>query len=367
MSGMVKIEVRDGVRKLIPIADGALKVFSMSLIAPDSAIGLVGTSSGELVSDVIDFGEWGEVDYYCIDLPAGSGDEMRASFKCLAKSLVGCVVVAQPAHLVSAERILKLLMLNEIPVLGIIENMAWFEEKDGEKNYIFGEPHAEQLAEKYGVEFMGHIPIVPVNVNGGKRIPEPYADPIKKVVTKAEQSEVTMPGFLERALNKAKEVTTAVVGPMLVDLYFYANKEIPIQEIQKEFNYPGGRLIRLVLVSDSGKGISAEHYRIKDGKLSWEKIDSKDKYVAIDKELKESGVEIFAKVKALAEAFVGERELRDGRKVPFDLKQAWLNNEIVPIGKKGDMIQALEFIMGVYAYVKEKRPSFMIEFAKRLL
>lgn len=367
IKGEIKTEVKGKDRLLIPAEKDGIKIFSMSLIAPDSPIGLVGSTSGDLINDVIHFTKWGDVDYFCVDLPAGSGDEMRVSFTALSEILAGCILVAQPAHILSAERVLKLLKINEIPILGIIENMAYFEEKDGDKNYLFGEPGGEALATKYNAPFLGHIPIVPVNLKeGGKRIPEQWAQPIEKAVQLAEESPVKPPGFIARSLGKAKEITISILGQMLVDLWRYANKEIPINDLQTQYSYPGGRLIRMNLLSDAGKIIASEHYKVEGGKLVWIQRTQSNKD-QINEELERTGVRLYARVRALAEAFVGERVLSDGTRVAYDLKTAWLNNEVIPVGKAGDMIGTIEFIMGVWEYVKARKPPFMLEFAKRFL
>lgn len=389
VDGQITVTTRDNERRLVPAEmEGGLKVFSTSLLAADSPIGLLGSTSGELVNDVIQFGEWGEMDFFCIDLPAGAGDEMRAAFRSVEKTLVGCIVVAQPAHLKAAERVLKLLILNEIPILGIIENMAYYPVKTlqmnktnkprGEvlkevqrKDYLFGQPGALQLAQKYGVDFLGEIPIVPVSGDGKKTIPPPFSDPVVNGAKKAMVAPVKTPGFLARAKEKVKEITAQTIGPMLVDLWAYANKELPIGELQSQYGYTSHRLIRLHLLDNHGNIITTEHFRVLDGKLEWQQLPDPgkdpEKFKEMNDEIDTSGVRLYAKTRALAEAFTGKRKLQDGTEIEYTMKTAILNGDIVPVGKPGDMIQTIGFLQGMYEYIQKQKPPFIIEFAKRVL
>lgn len=107
-------------------------------------------------SDVI----WGDVDYMFVDMPPGTGDVPLTVFQSLPVD--GIVIVASPQELVGmiVGKAVKMAEMLDIPILGIVENMSYFECPDcGGKHSIFGESHINELAEKYGIDSVSQIPI----------------------------------------------------------------------------------------------------------------------------------------------------------------------------------------------------------------
>jgi ATP-binding protein involved in chromosome partitioning len=107
---------------------------------------------------------WGELDYMLIDLPPGTGDIHLSLVQTVP--LDGAVIVSTPQEVALADarkgvNMFKLENIN-VPVLGIVENMAWFSpaELPENKYYIFGRDGAKNLAEGMNVPFLGHIPLV---------------------------------------------------------------------------------------------------------------------------------------------------------------------------------------------------------------
>ena len=107
---------------------------------------------------------WGELDFMLIDLPPGTGDIHLSIMQSLP--VTGAVVVSTPqaVALADAKKGVSMFLSEAInvPVLGIIENMAYFtpEELPNNKYYIFGKEGAKDLAEDLGVAFLGEVPIV---------------------------------------------------------------------------------------------------------------------------------------------------------------------------------------------------------------
>lgn len=102
---------------------------------------------------------WGDVDYMFVDMPPGTGDVPLTVFQSLPVD--GLVVVTSPQELVGmiVGKAVKMADMLNIPVLGIVENMAYFECPNcHEKHFIFGESHAKQLAEEYGIRLTAQIP-----------------------------------------------------------------------------------------------------------------------------------------------------------------------------------------------------------------
>ncbi len=106
---------------------------------------------------------WGEVDFMFVDMPPGTGDVPLTVFQSLP--LDGIIVVTSPQDLVSmiVEKAVKMAQLMNIPVLGIVENMSYFECPDcGKTHAIFGESKIEEIAARYGIENVAKLPINPV-------------------------------------------------------------------------------------------------------------------------------------------------------------------------------------------------------------
>lgn len=105
---------------------------------------------------------WGDVDFMYVDMPPGTGDVPLTVFQSLP--IKGIVVVASPQELVSVivEKAVKMAELMNIPILGLVENMAYFECPDcGGKHKIFGDSHIEQIASSHGIDSVSSLPINP--------------------------------------------------------------------------------------------------------------------------------------------------------------------------------------------------------------
>ena len=103
---------------------------------------------------------WGDVDYMFVDMPPGTGDVPLTVFQSIPVD--GIVVVTSPQELVEmiVGKAVKMAEMMNIPILGIVENMSYFECPDcGKRHSIFGESHIEALAEKYGIDTVSRLPI----------------------------------------------------------------------------------------------------------------------------------------------------------------------------------------------------------------
>ncbi|MDD6022512.1 MAG: P-loop NTPase [Acutalibacteraceae bacterium] len=105
---------------------------------------------------------WGDVDYMFVDMPPGTGDVALTVFQSLPVD--GIIVVSTPQDLVSliVKKALNMAELMNIPILGIIENMSYFECPNcKEKHYIFGESKVDETAAQYGLPVLAKLPIDP--------------------------------------------------------------------------------------------------------------------------------------------------------------------------------------------------------------
>jgi ATP-binding protein involved in chromosome partitioning len=155
----------DGKNKIIPVESYGVKLLSIGFFADTSqAIVWRGPMASKALTQLFSDANWGELDYMIIDLPPGTGDIHLSLVG--AVPLNGVVIVSTPQNvaLADAQKGVGMFQLPQInvPVLGIVENMAYFTpaELPENKYYIFGKDGAKNLAEKLNVPLLGQIPIV---------------------------------------------------------------------------------------------------------------------------------------------------------------------------------------------------------------
>ena len=155
----------DGKSKMKPVESYEVKILSIGFFtAPSQAVIWRGPMASKALNQMIFDADWGELDFMLIDLPPGTGDIHLSIVQSLP--ITGAVVVSTPqaVALADAKKGVSMFMSESInvPVLGIIENMAYFtpEELPENKYYIFGKEGAKNLSEDLGVPFLGEIPIV---------------------------------------------------------------------------------------------------------------------------------------------------------------------------------------------------------------
>jgi ATP-binding protein involved in chromosome partitioning len=155
----------DGKSKMKPVESYEIKMLSIGFFtAPSQAVIWRGPMAAKALNQMIFDADWGELDFMLIDLPPGTGDIHLSIMQSLP--ITGAVVVSTPqaVALADAKKGVSMFMQDNInvPVLGIIENMAYFtpEELPDNKYYIFGQEGAKNLAQDLNVPFLGEVPIV---------------------------------------------------------------------------------------------------------------------------------------------------------------------------------------------------------------
>ncbi|MFM7216729.1 MAG: Mrp/NBP35 family ATP-binding protein [Bacteroidota bacterium] len=166
------VNERDGKQYMLPFERFGVKVLSIGMMVdPDRAIPWRGPMASKALKQLFSDAEWGALDYLLIDLPPGTGDIHLTLVS--AVPVTGAVIVSTPQHvaLADARKGISMFRLDTInvPVLGVIENMAYFTpaELPNNKYYIFGKEGCRKLAEEIGVPFLGEIPLVQSIREGG--------------------------------------------------------------------------------------------------------------------------------------------------------------------------------------------------------
>lgn len=155
----------DGKSKMKPIENYGVKILSIGFFTkPNQAVIWRGPMAAKALNQMIFDAHWGELDFLLVDLPPGTGDIHLSIMQALP--VTGVVIVSTPQKVALADAKKGVAMFQQesinVPVLGIIENMAYFTpaELPDNKYYIFGREGAKTLAENLQVPFLGEIPLV---------------------------------------------------------------------------------------------------------------------------------------------------------------------------------------------------------------
>lgn len=163
---------KDGKTMILPEEQYGIKILSIGFfVKPEQALIWRGAMATNALNQLINDADWGELDYFIIDLPPGTGDIHLTLVQTLP--VTGAVIVTTPQEVAIADARKAVSMFNQkdinVPVLGLVENMAWFtpDELPDNKYYIFGKEGGKAFAKESGVILLGEIPIVQSIREGG--------------------------------------------------------------------------------------------------------------------------------------------------------------------------------------------------------
>jgi ATP-binding protein involved in chromosome partitioning len=150
---------------IAPAEKYGVKLLSMGFfIDPENPAIWRGPMASNFLNQIINDGDWGELDYLLFDLPPGTSDIHLTVVQTL--KLKGAIIVSTPQQVAIADVIKGINMFRndkiDVPILGIVENMAWFTpaELPENKYFIFGKDGNKKIAEKYGIDLLEQIPLV---------------------------------------------------------------------------------------------------------------------------------------------------------------------------------------------------------------
>lgn len=159
------VEMSDGQVKIEPLEKFGLKLLSIGFFTdPNQPIPWRGPMTTSAIKQLFNDAHWGELDYLVVDMPPGTGDihiTVSQTFP-----IAGAVIVTTPQQVALADAVkgigMFLMDSINIPLLGVVENMAYFTpaELPDNKYYIFGKDGGKRLAEEYKVPFLGEIPLL---------------------------------------------------------------------------------------------------------------------------------------------------------------------------------------------------------------
>jgi len=208
-TGYDQPEVFNG--QLQPIEAHGIKMISMAvLVPPDKPMILRGPMLHGVVRQFLTDVNWGELDYLVVDMPPGTGDVQLSLAQLVPVQGAVLVTTPQEVSLSDVRRAVKMFETVSVPVLGVIENMSYFIAPDtGNRYEIFGQGGGQKLADEYGLNFLGQVPIgFEVREGGDRGVPVVVSSP------DSAQSEA----FRKVAEEVARQVSIEAMKPELTIL-----------------------------------------------------------------------------------------------------------------------------------------------------
>ena len=173
------------------LSESGVELMSVNLLLDDTTAPVIWR--GPVIAGVVKqfWSEvvWGDVDYMFVDMPPGTGDVPLTVFQSLPVN--GIIIVTSPQELVGmiVEKAVNMAEMMKVPVLGIVENMSYYECPDcGKRHSIFGESHLDEIAARHGITALARIPIDPAvaaKCDAGKvqEIPADFLNEFAEAVT----------------------------------------------------------------------------------------------------------------------------------------------------------------------------------------
>jgi len=310
--------------KIKPYDWNGIKVFSTSLLlGRERAVSVYGDSMKQLLVDAKTRVDWGDLDVLVIDMPPGASDVFKTVLELYADTLVGGIIVMIPFARLAAERLVKIYQYDDVPILGLIENMSYVECPDcGRKIYVFGSPQGDVIAKEYNIPWLGSIPLderVSKNIEeGNPTLPEDLIQPIDNAVAVIERAEVGR--FFEKFKYRLRDYIKSQVDKMMVTLILSINKDFNVKAVREAFGFKGGKPFLLIINDRRGQPITSVVLKVKD-----------DKVVVVKKQVTPSWV-IQMNIDTLAALVLGYRVV-GGKKVPFSVEDAWSLGELKVYGE----------------------------------
>jgi len=248
--------------------------FSVGLIAKNKGISMSGDAYVQMLYDIINYADW-RVDpkkaNIVIDCPAGTSDVFKGVLRAFADSIVGAVVVIIPSAYNDLERLIKVLKHYSVPIIGVIENLAYFRCECGKEYRFFGSgklSKVKNICIKYNVPYLGEIPVSPemweVIDTGVPYIPDDVATIIEKIDGFVEIAKPAGKSILERLTSKVTDKIRKSMAKIITKAILKVNKEINLKTIKaKGF---GGNIVEL-LITDKGDVVSQVYLKLSDDKL----------------------------------------------------------------------------------------------------
>ena len=375
IDGVIQI---DKDQKFEPFMWQDMEVFSMSLVtARDQSVSMTGDRYVQIIDDVITRSNW-NAEYLVFDMPGGSSDIFRSVISVLQDLLVGNIIVHQPAMVDSTRKILGLHEYLEIPVLGIIENMSYFETgydhvhhflrdefakqsqiaktkdagenlkalhdrvmqeldwmQEGSRLYPFGPSTVDEIAKEYGVPVLGKIPLIPTLAHhfkeGNPFLDEQYLGPIDAAIKLFLESNVQKPGFLTKMKEKMVDVVKSEVIRVMAGLLMTVNKTFNVKDLRSKTGFTQDKPFLLIITGKNGDELERIGLQVTEQGVMLLKDRTKTPEEYESWVTKTFEFQIVGDYQTIARIVMGKRKV-GGEELPFSAMAAWLNGDLKAYG-----------------------------------
>ncbi|MCA9569152.1 MAG: Mrp/NBP35 family ATP-binding protein, partial [Myxococcales bacterium] len=160
----------DAEKRIVPVNSYGVRCMSMGMLVDENeAMIWRGPMVMSALRQFLQQTRWNGTDYLIVDLPPGTGDAQLSLIQ--AVPLAGAVIVTTPQDVALGDAIRGITMFQklDVPLLGLVENMAWYELPDGTRDYVFGEGGGIRVAERYGTDVLAQIPLQTAIRKGGDK------------------------------------------------------------------------------------------------------------------------------------------------------------------------------------------------------
>jgi Mrp family chromosome partitioning ATPase len=343
----VKEQIQVSTQEFTPLKVGNIEFFSMAGISGDKPVCMDASEYAQILRDVLTNTKWAS-DTAVIDMPAGAHNELNELLTTFGQNLLGSIIVLQPAHVHSAKKMLELHKSEGIPVLGVIENMSYFQcpfHKTPKVFKVFGEVNLEELCKEYDVTALGSIPLsMEIRqriTEGNPLLPEDLMKPILAGAEKALEAKPVGETFVEKLKEKMKAIARETLTEIIFRVVEISNTEIPIAEIQRSSSFPGGRTIEFDITDEHLRNVKVQaFFRLENGLLK------------LVKNPKTVDDEIRVWDRALIWCILGKRY---DTNTPWDLMDAWLMGKLKYYSNASGTQRAVHFLRSVWQEVRNTK------------
>ena len=197
-------------REILPVVAHGVKMISMGLLNPgDRPLIWRGPMLHSVMQQFLRSVVWGELDYLIVDLPPGTGDVQLSLIQMVP--LTGAVLVTTPSvvALSDVRKAIEMFRQVHVEVLGVVENMSYFDAPGGQRVYIFGEGEGKRMAESFSVPFLGEIEIDP-QIRVGGDTGKPVA-----LLGDAAPGAISMYAMARAVAGRVEAALSAATGPVV--------------------------------------------------------------------------------------------------------------------------------------------------------
>ncbi|MBW2254376.1 MAG: Mrp/NBP35 family ATP-binding protein [Deltaproteobacteria bacterium] len=178
MMNVTNAPMVDDDQHIIPPSSYGVRCLSVGMLVPEEeAVIWRGPLVMNVLRQFLQQTQWGELDYLVVDLPPGTGDAQLTLVQ--GCKVAGAIVVTTPQEVALADAVRGIIMFDklDVPVLGLVENMSWYELPDGRRDHVFGEDGGKRLALRHQLDLLGQIPLqTSLRKSGDEGLPAALGD-----------------------------------------------------------------------------------------------------------------------------------------------------------------------------------------------